>query len=191
MIGKGVFIIIRRWIFEFYFCFYAWMSLTCSRCFSPWRSTRVFTLVEKNKYKRMHSSPLIPAHCHLIPSRAPSNGLPSLNGSLLGPSVGLFPQPDVKHTPNTGSSDSKSIHDRVLEHSLHQLLHEFLHRKLPLPHPSYTSQHAHPVRRVAGPQGLDRMQVRNFQGVNKCLDASYLSLREGKIIPKQGSIGCR
>ena len=25
--------IIRRWIFEFYFCSYAWMSFTCSRSF--------------------------------------------------------------------------------------------------------------------------------------------------------------
>ena len=25
--------IIKRWIFEFYFCSYAWMNLTCSRSF--------------------------------------------------------------------------------------------------------------------------------------------------------------
>ena len=31
--SKDVFMIIRRWIFEFYFCSYAWMSLTCSRSF--------------------------------------------------------------------------------------------------------------------------------------------------------------
>ena len=31
--SKGVFMILRRWIFEFYFCSYAWMSLTYSRSF--------------------------------------------------------------------------------------------------------------------------------------------------------------
>ena len=28
---KTNFMIIGRWIFEFYFCSYAWMNLTCSR----------------------------------------------------------------------------------------------------------------------------------------------------------------
>uniref|UniRef100_A0A2P2IC97 Mediator of RNA polymerase II transcription subunit 17-like n=2 Tax=Hirondellea gigas TaxID=1518452 RepID=A0A2P2IC97_9CRUS len=86
-------------------------------------------------------------------------GNSSGSSSVTGSGSGQDHHHQQRSSGGTGGSVSKSIHDGVLEHSLHQLMHDYLHRTTPVPHPVYAPLHAHPTRRIAGPHGLDRQQL--------------------------------
>jgi len=62
--------------------------------------------------------------------------------------------------PNT-ILPSKTDHDHVLEHSLHQLLREVHHRNThqPFPHPSSGPLGPSKRRAVAGPNAADRFEL--------------------------------
>ncbi|KAF2358449.1 Mediator complex subunit Med17 [Trinorchestia longiramus] len=101
------------------------------------------------------------------PNNVLSNGIINgLSGST-GSSGGITataaeqqpPQSAGSAALGSGVASLKNLHDKVLEHSLHQLFHNFLRSSSPMPHPVYAPLHAHPVRRVAGPNGLDRQEL--------------------------------